>query len=545
MADYTIIVRTDDGRGWRALDLVSGDRVLIENVQVANLEATTQLVAPSGVAFPGTPTTAELFWKSDEQTLYRYNGTIWEQVQGSADGVSEALGAIEGNPHGFLNQTDTTMSFDNGTRTFTLAPAAAEFDYYYKGAKVTKTAAENIIISNDNGVHFVYYDATETLQDSLSPWSLSEHVPVATIHWNGDITLGCVGEERHSVLMPWRTHLYLHRANGTRYITGLTASGYVLNSDTDADVTIGISDGTIYDEDISINIKNDPTPTERFEQILADPAELPVMFRQTLLGDWRTETATPFYFSNEPAGLIHWNEWTGSQWQKTEAQNGYHVAVWIFATNHLERPVVSIMGQREDNNLPDAIDNNLLANMDWGTFPFQESKVIYRIILQTGTSYGGTRKVKVQDVTDFRSLSALATGGFVPIEHSSLGGLATSGHPATVIAPDTANFDKVLSGADTTSQLAFETLDEHRHALKSGAVAAGSFAGNPAKATVTFSSAYPDTNYAVAAISVATLNSSYCISIESKTTTGFVLNTNTNNISDLVEVTWKTLPYGE
>jgi hypothetical protein len=81
--------------------------------------------------------------------------------------------------------------------------------------------------------------------------------------------------------------------------------------------------------------------------------------------------------------------------------------------------------------------------------------------------------------------------------------------------------------------------------LKAGAVAAGSFAGNPRTATVTFSSAYPDTNYAIDTGVVSANNSPFAVSIESKATTGFVINLNTNNITDLVEVTWKTLPYGE
>lgn len=542
MADYYIIVPTDDGLGWKALDTTSGDRVLVQK-----LLATDTLVAPSGVAFPSPETDGEVFWRTDEKSLYRWNASAsaWELTKPDADGTSEAMGGISGNPHGFLNQTDTTIAFVDGTRTFTIAPVGADFTYFYQGARIVHSAADNIVIADTDGVHFIYYDVTDTLQDSLTPWNLETDIPVATVHWNTITAASCLGEERHTVKMEWRTHQYLHRANGTRYISGLTASGYVLNSDTDADVTIGVSDGTIYDEDIAIDIKNAATPTQRFEQILADPANIPVCYRQTALGTWRQDAATSFYFKNGVGGLISYNNWSGSAWEQQEAANGYHVAYWIVATNHLSNPVVAVQGQRQDNNLPDAIDNNILANMDWGVFPFQESKVLYRIILQTGTSFGGTRKVKVQDVTDYRSVTSLATGNFVPIDHSSLGGLATSGHPASVIAADTTNFDGVLSTADTTAQQALETLDDHRHGLKNNAVASASFAGSPRTAAVTFTTAYPDTNYSIALTPVTTNNTSFSPTVESKATTGFTINMHTNNITNLVEVMWTALPYGE
>jgi len=471
MADYTIIVPNSAGSGWRALDLVSGDRVLIESVQVANLETTTQLIAPSGAAFPGAPATGEIFWRSDEQTLYRYSGAAWEAVKGDEDWVTETLGDVTGDPHGFLNQTDTTISFDDGTLTFTIAPVGANFSYYYQGAQVTKLASENKVITNTDGLHFIYYDAAAALQDSLTPWNLETHVPIATVHWNTTTTEGELGEERHTVTLDWRTHLYLHRANGTRYIDGLTVSGYVLNSDNDNDVTIGVSDGTIYDEDISIDIKHAAVPSQFFEQILADPAQIPVYYREGASGYWRKDTATTFYFKNTAAGMVNWNEDTGATWQQTEATNGYHVAYWLFATNHVENPVIALQGQRQDNNLPGARENNTLPNFTFGTLPFQEMKVLYRIILQTSTSFGGTRKAKIQDVADFRSITNLPAGSFVPITHASLGDLSTSGHPADVLDLDTTNFNGILSATDTEVQTAMETIDDVRTI---GAAAPGS-----------------------------------------------------------------------
>lgn len=38
------------------------------------------LVAPSGTVFPGSPVSGEVFWRTDQAKLYRYNGTGWDAV---------------------------------------------------------------------------------------------------------------------------------------------------------------------------------------------------------------------------------------------------------------------------------------------------------------------------------------------------------------------------------------------------------------------------------------------------------------------------------
>jgi len=542
MADRRVISPDESGLGW--IEVGDPDVVVVDSLRVPNT-----FIAPSGGAFPGAPTNGELFWRTDQQALYRYNSTLpaWELTIPDPDGVAVAIGGISGNPHGFLNQTDTAISFVDGTQTFTIAPTGADFTYYRQGINVTKSAPENKIIANTDGLHFIYYDNTDTLQDSLTPWDLELHVPVATVHWNTTTVEGELGEERHTVLMEWRTHQYLHRANGTRYISGLTISGYVLNSDADNDVTVGVSDGTVYDEDIAVDIKHAAIPSARFEQVLADPAQIPVYYREGINGYWRKDAPTSFYFKNTAAGRVNWNQFTGATWQQAEGNNGYHVAYWIYATNHVENPVIAIQGQRQDNNLPDAQTNNTLPNLSFGTLPFQEMKVLYRVILQTGTAYGGTRKAKVQDVSDYRSVSNVPAGTFVPLTHASLGDLPTSGHPAAIIAADATAFAGVLTTADDTAQKAFVTVDGHNHGLKSGLVANVSFAGNPRKAAVVFTTAYPDTNYSIG-LSVYTdgsNNAAYLATVESKLATGFTLSLHTGNINDVIDVEWITKPVGE
>lgn len=75
---------------------------------------------------------------------------------------------------------------------------------------------------------------------------------------------------------------------------------------------------------------------------------------------------------------------------------------------------------------------------------------------------------------------------------------------------------------------------------KAGIVAHTSFSGNPKKYTVTFTTAYANTNYAINISSVDNRLWSY----ESKTTTGFILNSNAKQALT-AEVTWSTTYTGE
>jgi len=75
---------------------------------------------------------------------------------------------------------------------------------------------------------------------------------------------------------------------------------------------------------------------------------------------------------------------------------------------------------------------------------------------------------------------------------------------------------------------------------KSGGIANTSFTGNPKKSTVTFSTAFPDTNYGV----TITGEDARSWTIESKVVGSFIINTNSN--TGLSGTTfWQAVAYGE
>lgn len=80
--------------------------------------------------------------------------------------------------------------------------------------------------------------------------------------------------------------------------------------------------------------------------------------------------------------------------------------------------------------------------------------------------------------------------------------------------------------------------------VKAGLLIPGSFSGNPKKATVTFGTAFAGTGYAIVFSPTTDGSRTFSLSAESKTTGGFVVNLNANNIAGLIEVGWHCIVSG-
>jgi hypothetical protein len=80
---------------------------------------------------------------------------------------------------------------------------------------------------------------------------------------------------------------------------------------------------------------------------------------------------------------------------------------------------------------------------------------------------------------------------------------------------------------------------------KAGVTLAAAFAGNPKKATVTFSTAFSDTNYTPNIVCETTANTTFSPCVESITAASFVINMGANNIAGLTAVRWHATAHGE
>jgi hypothetical protein len=391
--------------------------------------------------------------------VLKTDGANYSWETNSADNVSFSSSTLD--PTGFINRTGCTLNYINASREVNLTPVSGSFTYYRNGDLKTKSATQRCWFPDTTGLYFVKFGSvTETLEVSTVAWSFSD-VQVAMVYYNATKKTGQLMDERHTHQMDFKTHEYLHDTVGTRYESGLTVSGYTLNSDSDTDVQIGITGGVIHDEDLDHTI-TDSSAVGDYKQDLTKPAKIPVWWRSGSSGEWVKNAATSFYFDYTAGSRANYNQFTAGAWKTTEVATTNYVAYWIVATNQVDDPIISIMGQRVDTTLNNAIANNLWESMTLGTLPSPETKLLYRVIIQTSTGYSGTTKSRVVNVTDLRSISNLPAGSYVASDHSALTGLTALGsHPASAIAPDTTSFNNQLSTADDTVQKALDTFDNN------------------------------------------------------------------------------------
>lgn len=462
-------------------------------------------------------------------------------------------------PTGFPNRTDSTFSFNDGTRTFTIQPTGASFDYWTQGTKHTITTNKTLVLPNVTAKYFIYFNEVgETLgySTTFSDAILNLKVFVATVYYNATTGKGeFVVDERHGLTMDWATHFHLHNAFGTRYYGGFGLSYTAGDGSLDAHAEIALGGGTIADEDIPTTIVDDPAPSAFFEQILSPIAQIPVVYKLGT-GEWQKDTANNWPIK-DGGGNIYYNLETLGVYSLQAVTNNNYVAVWIFATPEINTPVISILGQREDGSLNDAKNNNTYDTIDWGDLPSQEYKILYRLIYEHKSTYGNSVKARIVDVLDLRGSidGTLASGNFNPVaDHGNLIGLADDDHPQyhndtrgdarysqlghTHTASEITDFDTEVANNTAVAANTAKVTSLYEQA---GVVTAGSFAGNPKKSTVTMPDSFADTNYSVSIIGTTDGRD---WTVESKTVNSFVINANANAVlSGSVE--WIAVKHGD
>jgi hypothetical protein len=385
---------------------------------------------------------------------------------GTTDEYYHSTQEVNGFIRGFVDRTDSVMNFNSTTREFSISPTGDSFSIYYYGEKFVIAETKTLTISNDVGLHFIFFINDELVE--YSTFQGFSETFVALIYWNGTDTVG-VADERHGIVMDWKTHEYAHSTIGTRYASGLTLAQLVSgNGSLDTHAQTSLTSGVIFDEDIRIGIVRAETPANPFEQELGldttIPAEIPILYLTGSTPVWQRRTATTFPvmpYDDVADSRCGYNLDTAGTWTVADPGQTSHIAVWILATDLQENPIIAVLGQRVDVTLANAQDNNRFESLVFASLPFQEFKVLYRLIYQTSTAYGNAIKARLVDIQDLRSISNLPAGTYVATSHSSLSGLANiNSHPASAIFVDTTNFDKILSSLDSNVQLALETLDE-------------------------------------------------------------------------------------
>lgn len=367
----------------------------------------------------------------------------FNEIAGNTPFFDEATGRLIGDiapnadvtkePTGFPNRVDSTFSFNDGTRTFTIQPVGVSFDYWQQSVKHTVSTTKTIVLPNTTAKYFIYFDGTETLGQTIvfDDSVLNDKVLVAVVYYNATTGKGeFILDERHGLTMDWATHFHLHNSFGTRYYGGFGLSYIIGDGSLDSHAQIALGSGTIADEDIPTTIVDSATPSAFFEQVLSPIALIPNVY---ILGshEWQKDTATNYPFKLA-TGVPQYNLNTLGTWTLEDVTDGNYFAAWIFVINEINTPIISIVGTRQDTSLADAKNNNTYGSIDWGDLPSQEYKVLYRLIYKYDTSYSNTTKVALIEVEDIRGAvdAVLNSSTLSPVsDHGSLVGLNDDDHP--------------------------------------------------------------------------------------------------------------------
>ena len=337
-------------------------------------------------------------------------------------------------PQGFINRTDSRISVSGNI--FTIAPTGSSYGYYNQGIKVIKTSGDSLTIPNLTQINYIHFDTVNNqLSNKTTSFDFSSDIPIAYVAWNSGVfpsgQMTFFAEERHGIVMDTSTHKWIHNTFGAQYVDGLSIGNYVLGGDgsSNSHATISISNGTLYQEDIEINV-TDSSSTDPFCQELNPIAQIPVYYHEGSTGQWVKNTATNYpvkYGANGP----QYNLLTGGVWTIPDVSPGGQnrcFAVWILATNQIDDPIISIMGQRIDSNQGSAESNNSWSDVNLTNLPLSEVKPLYRLIFAGDSDYTNVPKCTLLSILDIRVSVTNTIAGVSQNDHGSLFGLGDDDH---------------------------------------------------------------------------------------------------------------------
>jgi len=405
-----------------------------------------------------TPTLSDLSLR--ELAVNTVDGKLFlRKGDGSGtDKIIDVTGPIQASePMGHEDKSQSTISFDSGTRVFTIQPSSTSFNVWCKGVKYNITNARTVTIPNTTGLYFIYFDADGVLQYRTSYFDWENDSPTAYVYWNSSSsTAPFVADERHGIVLDWQTHEYLHRTRGAAIDNGFSISNYTTTGTgaNNSDAQFDLGGGTFFDEDLEVIITHSNTPTaDTWEQDLQGPARIPVFYQSG--NEWVCDTPTD-YALKQGTSRIKYNLLSGGTWSTPDVSTDtYYTTSWIIATNNINYPVIAIMGQTAANKISDE-EALTLGDLTLGGFPVEEFRPIWKIIWQTDSTYANTPNARVAGVYDIRELTS---GGGIPrtvpvSDHGFLTGLGDDDHlqyvhiseNRTITANHTVSGNLTLSG---------------------------------------------------------------------------------------------------
>ena len=348
---------------------------------------------------------------------YTYLNGITSDIQDQLDSKTPLSTFDDLGRFGFLNQTETSLSFDDSTYEVTLADSGSGWSYFRSGLKYTVSGDKSVrlvtapAVPVDGTFYYIYIDADDgTLTCGTGAWTLNDtKVPVCTVKWHSGLTPKyLLSDERHSCLIDRRQHLKEHRTEGTKLDSGGTPTGtYALATDTDAAKAFGIAEAIIFDEDLRLVLS-----------ALAEPdgntAVYPIVYR-TGASTWAWElSAMPFRYTD--SGYIQYDA-SGTM---TEGAGNKHYNTWLACCNIVgDYRFVIIHGHAEHSTAAAAYGESFPALTG---FPTTEVVAVYQFTWASSASDSSKGKCTLERAraVQINYIAATVTG---TIAHNTLAGL--------------------------------------------------------------------------------------------------------------------------
>jgi len=348
---------------------------------------------------------------SDVSTTNKFTNTTEKtNIANSHSIATEALTV-----NGFINPENITVSFANGTRTFTITPSTS-FTYYSDGIKYSKTIAENIIISNTEGMHYIYYNGSTLSETTTFAETLITHKAIiAVIYW--DVTnqkqIYFGREYFHTPKMGGKTHAYHHQTSGYVLESGGELANILVdqNGSLDSHAQVGNAATVAWDEDakFTLNARSSTSIMPIYYRSGADVSNI-----------WRINETTTFPILTTGTGRAAYNQLSGGNWLLTEIPDNLFTLAHIAATNDIDRPFIAILNQTyyTSNTLArDAAEitaNSIIVS----GLPFAEFKFLGVLIFQTRNTYTNTIKS--------RTISTNSGASYIDLRQTVIGRFGSS-----------------------------------------------------------------------------------------------------------------------
>jgi hypothetical protein len=282
---------------------------------------------------------------------------------------------------GFVNRTDTTLSFASNTVSLT---KVNDYRVWVNSFARDYDATLTEGIADTTGFYYIYFDATGDFVNSTSGWDISGGgTPCATLYYNATHpTEYILSDERHSYLRNPTAHKEMHYAIGAYWISGLVGTFGDTNG------SLSVTAGSYADEDIVLAFTGTTTQAK-------------VVYRDA--SGWRVDALTSD-IRKLNSGVIRYDN-AGTLTDVAATAGGYYVNYWVYATNEVVGAADSVgtihvlVGQQQHANTTAALAETV-DNLTLPPWLSNEGRLLYRI------TYRRTAGVPGGDIyltpTDFR-----------------------------------------------------------------------------------------------------------------------------------------------